>query len=121
MNQQYVFYCKYAYKTNNKCVWLSEHCFDMENDEEVSKTSRLVIERKEDKFIIYPSIPYIKDNDFPHRNTSVSFAPAGNGYCVKNLKTNTNLQDDIINVFYHTLNNEKITGNKRMIKKNNNK
>ena len=117
MNQSYSFPHNYSFKSDDKLIWFSEHCFNIEDEMECNQTPRLIIERADDSFIIYYSIPFIEQNNLPNRGASISFAPAGNGYLSRNLKTGYTLQDDLINVFYNTLNNHKIVSNKMLIKK----
>ena len=112
MKQEYLFPHKYSIKLQNKLIWLSEHCFDLEDEYERDITSRLIIEKMENFFVIYFSKPFIEKNNLPNNGASISFAPAGNGYLTKNIITGTSLQDDIINLFYHTLNNKKISSHK---------
>ena len=52
-----------------------------------------------------------------NRGSSVSFAPAGNGFTSQNLDTGFSLQGDIITVFNNTLDNKLIKSKKRTIKK----
>ena len=115
MNQSYSFPHKYSLKTSDEIIWLSEHCFDMENEFELDNTPRLVIKREEEKFKIYCKRPFFEKNSIKN-GSSVSFAPAGNGFLSKNLDTNFNFQDDIIKVFTSTLNDKKISNKKRQLK-----
>lgn len=117
MTQSYSFPHKYSIKSEDKLIWFSEHCFDIEDEYECDITPRLIIEASNHCFIIYFSKPFIKNNNLPNNGASISFAPAGNGYLTKNLETQHTLQDDLINVFYNTLNNKKIVANKVLKKK----
>jgi len=109
MEQNYTFSHPYSSKTDNMLIWLSEHCFNIEDEFQRSITPRLIIERVNDNFAIYYSIPKAEYN----RNAIISFAPAGNGFYAKNNKTNLNLQDDMIQVFFNTLESKKIKTRKR--------
>ena len=116
MNQSYNFSNKYCYKDENKLVWFSEHCFDLESEFEVNNTPRLVIEHNENIFLIYCKRPYFEENNIK-RGSVVSFAPAGNGYLNKNTSTNSTLQDDMVKVFLSTLNNERIEKQYKKVKR----
>ncbi len=112
MTQSYSFPHKYSIKLDDKLIWLSEHCFDMEDEFQRDITPRLIIEKSKHCFVIYFNKPFIEQNNLTNNGAAISFAPAGNGYLTKNLMTQNTLQDDLINVFYHTLNNKKIVNNK---------
>ena len=117
MHESYSFPHNYSHKTPDKLIWLSEHCFNLQDEYELDITPRLIIEKKEDKFHIYFERPFTKKYNIPNNSASISFAPAGNGFLSKNNSTGTTFQDDLITVFYYTLNNQKINNNKIKKKK----
>ena len=112
MGESYTFPHPYSSKTENRLIWLSEHCYDIEDEFQRNITPRLIIERVNDKFAIYYHLPKANNKN----NVMISFAPAGNGYLSRNNDTGITFQDDMINVFYHTLKNEIITPRKSKTK-----
>ncbi len=117
MKQSYYFPHQYSFKDENKLVWFSEHCFDIDDKLNCDLTPRLIIEKENDIFKISYSIPYIKENRLLDRGAIISFAPAGNGYLTKNIGADSTFQDDLINVFYQTLENKSILKSKVKVAK----
>ncbi len=109
MKQDYIFSHDYSKKTPDKIIWLSEHCFDLEDEFMLEITPRLIIEKINNSFLIYFQTP-----NPTNRNAVISFAPAGNGFFSKNTSSNTTFQDDLIKLFYHTLDMKKIDDNKSL-------
>jgi len=117
MCQSYSFPHEYSLKLDDKLIWLSEHCFDLDNKLERDVTPRLIIEKKEDNFIIYFNKPFLDEQKLQYNGAMISFAPAGNGYFTKNLVTQGSLQDDFVKVFQYTLKNKKIVSDKSLTRK----
>ena len=109
MKQKYMFPHEYSSKTNDKLIWLSEHCYDLDDEFEVKKTPRLIIEKdNNNRFEISYSIPFLEKNNIYNNGALIYFAPACNGYYVKNINTKTTLQDDMINVLNNTVESKKL-------------
>lgn len=107
MNSQYIFQLNtISSKTNNKIIWLSDQYCDIENEESLNKINRLIIEKKNDKFIIYVENPFLNNMNIKKEFYVISFSPLGNGFYSKNFKTGSTFQDDII-FMYHNLSNNK--------------
>ena len=106
MNQSYIFdtnNSKYNKKTADEFIWLSDSMVMFGPDE----TPRLSIKKVEDSFIINYSNPYYEKNNIV-RGAIIAFASLGTGQYAKNIKTKTNLQDDLIKMYKSTLENKKI-------------
>ena len=119
MSQSYSFPHEFGMKNENKLVWFSENCYNIENEFEVSNTPRMIIERGEEEFFIYCKRPFWEKNNII-RESLVSFSPAGNGYYCINDSTGSTLQNDMVNVFNSSLNNRIIENDKQLKRINNN-
>ena len=53
MSNNYIFADKFSIKTDDKLVWLSDQYGNLEDEYETDKISRLVIEKKDNQFILY--------------------------------------------------------------------
>ncbi len=115
MENHYEFSHKYSNKYKNELIWFSEHCFNIEDEEQCEMTSRLIIKKINQEFHIFCSNPFYEKNNI-NKSIVVSLSPCGNGFYSKNNKTGLSLQDDVITVFYNTLYEKKIN-NKQPIKK----
>ena len=115
MNQDYVFYDNdlRCFKDENKLVWFSDCYYDPDDEYSVKNVNYMTIERKDDSFEISCVKPLEEEFgglDYPY---VIIFSPAGNGKYAKNIKTGTNLQDDIVNHIYFRL----LEKNRKLIRK----
>ena len=113
MTNSYDFANKYSRKSQNELIWFSEQCFNIENEKQCEIVSRLIIRKVNETFYISYNNPFFEKNNIK-RNGIISFSPNGNGFWSKNLATGSSLQDDIINVFYCTLNGKNKKLNKSL-------
>ena len=106
MNNNYKFYIdnKLSFKDKNKLQWLSDQCVDLEDVLETDRINRLVIERVNDSFVIRVYNPFLNKLGVRKSSYTISFSPAGNGYMVKNIDTDTNLQEDVVMLFSNSMN-----------------
>lgn len=106
LENEYVFASNgLSYKKDNKIVWFSDGYCDIEDEEEKSRVSRLIIENIDNQIkISYSNTFYEKHNI--KRDAIIAFSPAGNGFYSKNIDTGLSFQDDIIMAFYKTINRE---------------
>jgi len=105
-----------SYQTDNKIVWFSDCYCNIEDEEERSRISRLIIE------YIDNSIELSYENQFYenyniNRDGVIAFSPAGNGFYSRNKKTGLTFQDDIVWAFYQTLVKEYVKTKKKVRKK----
>lgn len=106
MSNNYKFYIdnKLSFKKDNKLQWLSDQCVDLDDELETDRINRLVIERIDNSFIISVDNPFLNRLGIRRDSFTISFSPAGNGYMVKNVDTDTNLQDDVVMLFFNSMN-----------------
>lgn len=105
-----------SYQTDNKIVWFSDCYCNLEDDYEISKISRLIIENKEDKIQLSYENPFYEKNNV-NRDGVIAFSPAGNGFYSRNEKTGLTFQDDIVWAFYQTLVKEYVKPKKKTRKR----
>jgi len=104
-----------SYQTDNKIVWFSDCYCDIEDEEERSRISRLIIENIDNQIVLsYKNSFYEKYNI--NRDGVIAFSPAGNGLYSRNEKTGLTFQDDIVWIFYKTLINDYIKPKKKVKK-----
>lgn len=104
MQQDYEFQHNISsYKKKNKLLWISDQYYDIEDEDEVSRVNRLLIEDFEDKLEIKAFNPYF-DKIRIKKIYTIAFSPCGNGVYTKNIKKGTTLQDDIVLVYQNILN-----------------
>lgn len=94
---------KLCNKSDSKIVWLSDQAVDLSDEAETDRVTRLVIEKKDNKIIIYVINPFLNKMGIVRRSYTVAFSPSGNGYMTKNVKTGLSFQDDIVNLFACTM------------------
>lgn len=103
MNSNYEFQSNTpSFKTKNKIIWLSDQYCDIEDEEELSKINRLIIEKQNNEFIIYVENPFLDKLNIKRNPYTIAFSPLGNGYYSKNIDTSLSFQDDIA-IIYQTL------------------
>ena len=107
LNNTYQFAHPYSYQKDNKLIWFSEHCYNIEEESERDKTSRLILTMEKDAVEITWNNPFYEKYKIKKEGIT-SFSPAGNGFFRKNLETGAFLQDDMIRVFQNTLYKKKI-------------
>ena len=107
MRQSYTFSHELSMKDENRLVWFSENCYDINNEHEVDNTPRMVIEREDEGFSICCKRPFFEKHNIKSESL-VHFCSYGNRYECKNESTDTSLQDDMIYVFNSTLTDQKI-------------
>lgn len=89
-------------KTKNKIIWLSDQYCNTEDEEELSRVNKLIIEKQNDIFIIYVENPFLDKLNIKRNPYTIVFSPLGNGYYSKNIETSLTFQDDIA-IMYQTL------------------
>ena len=106
LENEYVFASNgLSYKKDNKIVWFSDGYCDMEDEEEKSRVSRLIIENIDNQIKISYSNQFYEKHNI-NRDAIIAFSPAGNGFYSKNIDTGLSFQDDIIMAFYKTIKHE---------------
>lgn len=108
MKNQYVFSDKFNEKTDNILIWASDSYDQYTSNETKNKTTFLTLSVDESAFYLSTTNKFCKDNGINCHYSIVAFYPSGDGRGAKNIFTGTNLQDDLINTFYATLNEEKL-------------
>lgn len=81
---------------NDKLVWLSDQCCDLEDVESTNKVSRLIIEKDNACYRISTYSPFFSKMNINRLETFIAFSPSGNGYYTQNKVTGSTFQDDII-------------------------
>jgi len=105
-----------SYQKDNKIVWFSDCYCNIEDEEERSRISRLIIEYTDNQIeLSYENPFYAKYNI--KRDGVIAFSPAGNGFYSRNEKTGLTFQDDIVWAFYQTLVKEYVKSKKRVRKR----
>lgn len=104
-----------SYQADNKIVWFSDGYCDIEDEEERSRISRLIIENVDNQIEISYSNPFYEKYNI-NRDGIVAFSPAGNGFNSRNEKTGLTFQDDIIMAFYKILINDYVKTKKKVKK-----
>lgn len=87
-------------KSENKLIWLSDQYGNLEDLNVTDKMSRLIIEKKEDEYVISAYKPFFEKNKIFKRPITIVFSSSGNGNFSKNMVTGATLQDDIINLLF---------------------
>ena len=95
-------YSDLSYQTDNKIVWFSVCYCDIEDEEERSTISRLIIENVDNKIQISFVNPFYEKYNID-RDGVIAFSPAGNGFYSRNKKTGLTFQDDVVSIFYKIL------------------
>lgn len=104
MDSEYEFSI-YSTKTENEITWISDQCcYDLEDDYEASKISRLIIRREERGFVLSWHNPFFEKNGIKRSYAVIGFSPAGNGAYSRNKVTDCSFQHDFVMVFQNTLN-----------------
>lgn len=93
-------------KTKNKIVWLSDQYCDIEDEYSLSKINRLIIEKKNNTFIIRIENPLLEKLKISKKINVIAFSPLYNGYFSRNQKTNSTFQDDIVMLYQKILHNK---------------
>ena len=121
MSQNYVFSeesGQYNSKTDTRLEFMS----DQGNSQYgVEGTPRIVIEKKDEEFVIYYRVPQEESEtwNYPLRERCVAFGPAHNGQAADNTVTGDSLQSDMIRVFRSTLENRRVTEDKEYVERYN--
>ena len=105
-----------SYQKDNKIVWFSDCYCNIEDEEERSTISRLIIEYIDDKIQMSYENPFYEKYNI-NRDGVIAFSPAGNGFYSRNEKTGLTFQDDIVWAFYQTLVKEYVKTKKRVRKR----
>lgn len=93
-------------KTKNKIVWLSDQYCDIEDEYSLSKINRLIIEKKNNTFIIRIENPLLEKLKISKKINVIAFSPLYNGYFSRNKKTNSTFQDDIVMIYQKLMHNK---------------
>jgi len=104
-----------SYQTDNKIVWFSDCYCDIEDEEERSRISRLIIEKINNQIELSYENPFYEKYNI-NRDGVVAFSPAGNGLYSRNEKTGLTFQDDIVWAFYKILVKDYIKPKKKVKK-----
>lgn len=91
-----------SYQTDNKIVWFSDGYCNIEDEEEKSRISRLIIENIDNQIQLSYENPFYEKYNID-RDAVIVFSPAGNGFYSRNEKTGLTFQDDVVLAFYKTL------------------
>ena len=105
-----------SYQTDNKIVWFSDGYCDMEDEEEISRISRLIIEYTDNQIELSYENPFYEKYNI-NGDGVIAFSPAGNGFYSRNEKTGLTFQDDIKSSFYKTIIKEYVKPKKRIRKR----
>lgn len=104
-----------SYQKDNKIVWFSDCYCNIEDKEEKSRISRLIIENIDDQIHLSYENPFYEKYNI-NRDGVIAFSPAGNGFYSRNEKTGLTFQDDIVWAFYKTLINDYVKPKKKIKK-----
>ena len=105
-----------SYQKENKIVWFSDCYCNIEDEEEISRISRLIIEEVDNQIeLSYENSFY--ENYNIDRDGVIAFSPAGNGFYSRNEKTGLTFQDDTVWAFYQTLVKEYVKPKKKVRKR----
>lgn len=104
-----------SYQTDNKIVWFSDCYCDIEDEEERSRISRLIIEKISNQIELSYKNPFYEKYNI-NRDGVIAFSPAGNGLYSRNEKTGLTFQDDIVWAFYKILVNDYVKPKKKVKK-----
>lgn len=91
-----------SYQKDNKIVWFSDCYCDIEDEEERSRISRLIIEYTDNQIELSYENPFYEKYNI-NRDGVIAFSLAGNGFYSRNEKTGLTFQDDVVLTFYQTL------------------
>ena len=105
-----------SYQTDNKIVWFSDCYCNIEDEEERSRISRLIIEYVDNQIELSYENPFYEKYNIK-RDGVIAFSPAGNGFYSRNMKTDLSFQDDIIMAFNKTMMCEYIKTKRKTRKK----
>ncbi len=105
MQQQYIFYNEdlIDYKDDNKLVWYSDCYYDPDDEWSINSVSFLTIEKNDNSFLIYVTKPLDSVIKRVSKYHSIAFSPLGNGKTNRNIETGMTLQDDFVNIIFHSL------------------
>lgn len=95
MSNNYIFADKFSIKTDDKLVWLSDQYGNLEDEYETDKISRLVIEKKDNQFILYSYKPIFQKYNIKKPLMNI-FSPSRNGRYSENIITGSTFQNDFI-------------------------
>ena len=101
--QHYQFSHTYSYQDQHKIVWLSDQYGNLENSEEVSRISRMILEIGEDDLTFSFQTPFLDQEGYPYSQGMVALSPAGNGSWSKNQDTGKSFQTEFIESFWSIL------------------
>ena len=104
-----------SYQTDNKIVWFSDCYCNIEDEEERSMISRLIIEYIDNRIELSYENPFYEKYNM-NGDGVIAFSPAGNGFYSRNEKTGLTFQDDVVWAFYQTLVKEYVKPKKRVRK-----
>lgn len=105
-----------SYQKDNKIVWFSDCYCNIEDEEERSRVSRLIIENIDDQIHLSYENPFYEKYNI-NRDGVIAFSPAGNGFYSRNEKTGLTFQDDIVWAFYKTLVKEYVKSKRKSRKR----
>lgn len=105
-----------SYQIDNKIVWFSDCYCDIEDEEERSRVSRLIIENIDDQIELSYENPFYEKYSI-NRDGVIAFSPAGNGFHSRNKKTGLTFQDDVVWAFYKTLVKEYVKSKRKSRKR----
>lgn len=119
MNQNYYFdNTSLSYKKENEIRWFSDQYCDVEDVEQTSRITRLIIKEEKEQFQIYCQNPFFEKEKINIPFQMVSFSSGGNGFYSKNVDTGSTFQNDMVSAFIKTLNKKcDIPKKKYLIKK----
>lgn len=103
---KYVFYNSLCFKNEKKILWISDQSFDADDEDQIEKINRLIIEKKDKQIKLSAKNIFMQKLGIPIKTFTIAFSPAGNGHYSKNIETGLSFQDDIIIAFNKILRNE---------------
>ena len=103
MNNNYVFGNNICFKDNDRLVWLSDGYCDIEDEDSLSRVNSLIIEKRNDSFLIKIYNPFLEENNINRSFYLVCFSPLNNGYFSKNISSGLSLQDDFCLMYQRLL------------------
>lgn len=99
-------------KDDNNFVWTTDCPKSI-----FCESPKLVINKYDDCIALFPRNLYREAKNYPITKSAIGFCPAGNGSHAENKKSGSNLQDDMISVFYSSLKGEFIEDPEELVKR----
>ena len=108
LSNSYIMLIPFSSQTDNRIIWFSDGCCDLDDKWQTDAKSRLCIEEEGDQIFLSAINPFFDQYPFQNNPRVVILSPAGNGHFSKNVETLHTFQDDIIMIHQQSLSREKI-------------